>query len=91
MPADGLGTEAAAWWDRGRHVELLGQQIFVVDLPPGTEENRPPLLVIHGFPTSSLDYAGVADALAARRRVVLLDLPGYGFSGKPDRPYPLAG
>jgi pimeloyl-ACP methyl ester carboxylesterase len=91
MPADGLGPEATAWWDRGRHVELLGQQIFVVDLPAGDDDGRPPLLVIHGFPTSSLDYAGVADALAAHRRVVLLDLPGYGFSAKPDRPYLLAG
>ncbi|HEX7353902.1 MAG TPA: alpha/beta hydrolase [Mycobacteriales bacterium] len=90
MPADALGLEATAWRDRGRHVDLLGEPVFVVDVPAKAEE-RPPLLVIHGFPTSSIDYAGVVDALAARRRVVLLDLPGFGFSAKPDRPYTMAG
>src|SRR5215203_5859649 len=48
-----------------------------------------PLLVVHGFPTSSVDFAPIVDRLAERRRVVLLDLPGYGLSAKPDRPYSL--
>ena len=92
MPPDpaSLGREAAAWRDRGRHVELLGEPVFVVDVPAESSE-RLPLLVIHGFPTSSLDFAAVLPALARRRRVVLLDLPGYGFSAKPDRPYTMAG
>lgn len=43
----------------------------------------PPLLAIHGFPTSSYDFHQVWPALTARRRVVALDLPGFGFSAKP--------
>lgn len=89
MP-DSLGVEASAWRDRGQQLELLGETVFVVDVPAESSE-RLPLLVIHGFPTSSLDFALVLPALAQRRRVVLLDLPGYGFSAKPDRPYTMAG
>jgi pimeloyl-ACP methyl ester carboxylesterase len=49
-----------------------------------------PLLVLHGFPTSSFDYAAVLDGLRAGRRVVLLDMVGYGLSAKPDRAYSMA-
>jgi pimeloyl-ACP methyl ester carboxylesterase len=49
------------------------------------------LLVVHGFPTSSVDFAPVLERLALGRRVVLLDLPGYGMSAKPDRRYSLFG
>ena len=48
---------------------------------------REPLLVIHGFPTSSFDFHGVADELARDRRVVLFDMVGYGLSAKPDLAY----
>jgi pimeloyl-ACP methyl ester carboxylesterase len=43
----------------------------------------PVLLLIHGWPTSSIDWFGVADQLSARFRVCALDFPGYGFSDKP--------
>lgn len=86
-----LSRDASAWWERGEHHELLGEEVFVVDVAPEVDEGRAPLLVIHGFPTSSLDFAAVVPRLSARRRVVLLDLPGFGFSAKPDRAYTMAG
>ena len=46
-----------------------------------------PLLVIHGFPSSSFDFHHVVDALAEHRRVLLFDMIGYGLSAKPDRAY----
>ena len=49
-----------------------------------------PLLILHGFPTSSFDYTAVLDGLRAGRRVLLLDLLGYGLSSKPDRAYTMA-
>lgn len=71
-----------AWRDAGRLVPLLGRRIFVVDSGgPGL-----PLLLIHGFPTSSWDWAPVWDELATNRRVVAFDLLGFGFSDKP-RPH----
>src|SRR3954453_2282696 len=47
------------------------------------DEDAPPLLLVHGFPTSSIDWAEVIDPLADRYRVCALDFPGYGFSDKP--------
>ena len=41
------------------------------------------LLLVHGWPTSSIDWFDVAGRLSARFRVCALDFPGYGFSGKP--------
>jgi pimeloyl-ACP methyl ester carboxylesterase len=41
------------------------------------------LLLIHGWPTSSIDWFDVAGPLSAKFRVCALDFPGYGFSDKP--------
>lgn len=42
-----------------------------------------PLLLLHGHPQSQAMWHRVAPQLAARFRVVLLDLRGYGDSGRP--------
>ena len=82
--------EIAAWEARGAYHDLLGRRVFAVDVPAGTGERAEPLLVIHGYPTSSFDFAGVVDRLAERRRVVLVDLLGHGLSAKPDVAYTVA-
>jgi len=46
----------------------------------------PTVLMLHGFPTWSYDYAEVADDLASDHDVITLDFLGYGASDKP-RPY----
>lgn len=46
----------------------------------------PTVLMLHGFPTWSYDYAEVATDLAADHDVVTLDFLGYGASEKPN-PY----
>lgn len=43
----------------------------------------PAVLLLHGFPTWSYDYAAVAADLAADHRVITLDFLGYGASDKP--------
>ena len=43
----------------------------------------PPLLLLHGFPQTSLMWRGVAPLLARRFSVVCADLRGYGQSGCP--------
>ena len=78
---------AAAWRERGRERRLCGHAIFTVDLPATGPERRPPLLVLHGFPSSSFDFHRIADRLAADRRVLLFDMLGYGLSDKPDLAY----
>ena len=46
----------------------------------------PTVLLLHGFPTWSYDYAEVADDLARDHDVITLDFLGYGASDKPN-PY----
>ena len=85
-----MNPPAESWRRRGRHLELEGHRIFTVDIPCTGTQVRPPLLVLHGFPTSSFDFHLVADGLAADRRVILFDMLGYGLSDKPDRAYSFA-
>ena len=42
-----------------------------------------PVLLIHGFPTSSHLWRNVLPRLAERHRAIAIDLPGYGLSDKP--------
>lgn len=80
-----------SWKARGHTRTLCGHRIFTVDIPASGPESGPPLLVLHGFPTSSFDFCGVVDALATTRRVLLFDMLGYGLSDKPDLAYDFAG
>jgi pimeloyl-ACP methyl ester carboxylesterase len=68
-------------------VELGGQRIFVREQPgDGT-----PLLLLHGYPSSSYDWRAVLELLPGRR-VVMFDFLGYGLSDKPrDHVYSLIG
>jgi 2-hydroxymuconate-semialdehyde hydrolase len=43
----------------------------------------PPVLLIHGIPTSGLLWTDVAERLAPRARVLAVDLLGYGLSARP--------
>lgn len=83
-------TSAAEWESLGRWIPFGAHEIFLIDLPAIGAERHEPLLVVHGYPTSSFDFAPVAPALRAGRRVVAVDLLGFGFSDKPDAPYTMA-
>lgn len=80
----------AAWEARGERREIAGHSIFTLVAPALTRELDEPLLVLHGFPSSSYDFAAVLDDLRRTRRVLLLDFLGYGLSAKPDQAYTLA-
>ena len=83
-------TTSAGWESIGTTRRLCGERIFTIDAPSIGPERHAPLLVLHGFPTSSFDYAAVLDGLRDGRRVLLFDMLGYGLSAKPDRGYPMA-
>lgn len=91
-PGDAL-TRLAAWRDGGT----------ILDVPcstGGTRTHRvwtrvdgdgPWLTLIHGFPTSSFDMSAVAAAMAPARRVLCLDMIGFGESDRPgDHVYSVA-
>ncbi len=66
-----------AWRCAGRTLEIDGEQVFL-----RVEGEGPSLLLLHAYPTASWGFHKVWNALAARYRLVALDLPGSGFSGK---------
>ncbi len=66
-----------AWRRAGRYVDVGGRRIFVVERDGvGT-----PVVIVHGYPGSSHDFARVVEHLD--RPTVAFDLLGYGFSAKP--------
>jgi len=71
-----------AWWSAGERVPLVvgGREwrIFVRRMGAG-----PTMTLLHGFPSSSHDWAKVAPALAERYSLILLDFLGFGASEKP--------
>lgn len=68
------------WHDAGNHFSYRNQQIFYRDEGAGF-----PLLVIHGYPTSSWDFAPIWPQLTASRRCIAADMIGFGFSDKPPK------
>ncbi|CAG6926877.1 alpha/beta hydrolase [Mycobacterium avium subsp. paratuberculosis] len=44
-------------------------------------------MLVHGFPTSSIDYFALAGELSRDFDIHLIDFPGYGLSDKPSEPY----
>lgn len=88
MTPASLPPALRAWHDAGHRYHHRGHGIFVRRDGPAT---APVLLLIHGFPTASWDWAELWPALAQRYRVLTLDLIGFGFSGKPrDYAYAIA-
>jgi pimeloyl-ACP methyl ester carboxylesterase len=55
----------------------------------GAASRAAPVVLLHGLNNSCLTWSGVAPLLAADRRVLLLDLPGHGESGRPNLGYEL--
>jgi pimeloyl-ACP methyl ester carboxylesterase len=47
------------------------------------EKHKPTLLLIHGFPTASIDWQHVWPHLAKHFRLITLDMIGFGLSDKP--------
>lgn len=79
-----------AWAEQGTTILVDGEEVVLWDVPAAEGERYEPLLVVHGFPTSSFDWAHLVPRLARHRRVVLFDMLGFGLSAKPDRVYTLA-
>lgn len=68
------------WFAAGERVPAGRHTLF--ERVAGGEDARW-LTLLHGFPTSSFDWAPVADRLAAHRRLLMFDFLGFGDSDKP--------
>lgn len=88
----GSGEVAALieeWEGEGERIPVDGRHVWCRRCAAGSNVGNAPLLVLHGFPTCSLDWRLVLSALAAERDVVLVDFAGFGLSDKPDHRYGL--
>src|SRR5205823_6467655 len=78
LPAD-VAAVHDGWRRRGHFVTLAeGQRLFVAQ-----EGEGPDLLLVHGFPSTSHDFAAALPLLGAHFRVTAFDQLGFGFSDKP--------
>lgn len=69
------------WRALGQRTQILGRQLFWID---SGGADKPVLLLLHGYPTSSWDWAPLWAELTAKFRVLTLDMLGFGFSDKPN-------
>lgn len=63
-----------------------GREVTVFSRHCGTP-GASALVLVHGFPTSSIDYFALAGELGSEFDIFVLDFPGYGLSDKPPAPH----
>jgi pimeloyl-ACP methyl ester carboxylesterase len=78
LPAAVLPIPPDAWEDGGQQFMWQDHRLFARIGGEG-----PPLLLVHGFPTSSWDWARLWPLLLSRHRLFALDALGFGRSDKP--------
>lgn len=72
-----------------RFIELQGMQVHLRD--EGPRDDPEPIVLIHGTSASLHTWDGWAAALKDQRRVIRMDLPGFGLTGPaPDGDYRMA-
>lgn len=70
-------------------IEVMdGMRLRYIDV--GNDTGQPPLVLIHGLASRIEEYEDIVPRFAKDRRVLVLDLPGNGYSDHPDRPYTLS-
>ncbi len=73
-----MDAELECWKADGQYFDYLGFNVFY-----RTDGSGPPLLLIHGYPFNSWDWASIWPALTSRFTVIAPDMLGMGFSDKP--------
>ncbi len=84
-PADTSFEEARASVPNSEYshfADIDGVRIHYQEKGTGT-----PLVLLHGFTSSTYSWKEVFEPLSQNFRVIAVDLKGFGFSGKPDGDY----
>ncbi len=79
FPADKKFVTVAAV-QNDQLIENSPVRLAYKEFPPGTENQKPPIILIHGSPGDSESLSGLAKELSRTRRVIVPDLPGFGDS-----------
>lgn len=87
-----MTDDLRTWWQEGERLQLEVPEtsgvgfntwgIFTRTLGRGEW-----VTLIHGFPTSSWDWAPIVEPLARRNRLLAFDMLGFGASDKPRRDF----
>lgn len=85
-------TKVRATRHEQRDAVARGLRLRYIDVGPTEPDGASelPVLLIHGLTSRLEEYEDLVPHLARRHRVIVPDLPGSGYSDKPDRPYTLA-
>ena len=75
-----FSAQLLSWERSGDYRELKGQRHFVHIAGTG-----PALLLLHGFPSASVDWAPLWPQLTAHFRCYTFDFLGFGLSAKPKK------
>lgn len=67
-----------------QHKKVLVNGVEIFYREAGNKEN-PSILLLHGFPTSSLMFKNLMTALSGTYHFIAPDYPGFGFSSFPSR------
>lgn len=70
------------WYNHGEYPEYKGFKIYARE---NKQMDKPALLLLHGFPTSSYDWYKIWPKLHKNYRLIAFDFLGFGYS---DKPYP---
>lgn len=76
--------DTQSWRDKANYFDFQGHRIAYW---VGGQMRAPALLLVHGFPTCSWDWAPVWDTLLAKYRLIACDMLGFGLSDKPRSGY----
>jgi pimeloyl-ACP methyl ester carboxylesterase len=73
------------WAQQGKYFNFDGYPIFYYDssVRDVSAMSKPTLLLLHGYPTSSIDWLLMRDELEQRFHIIAPDYIGYGLSAKP--------
>jgi len=73
------------WAKQGKYFNFDGYPIFYYDssVRDATAMSKPTLLLLHGYPTASIDWLYMRDELEQRFHIIAPDYIGYGLSAKP--------
>jgi haloacetate dehalogenase len=85
-----LSRETAAAQPAGKAASAVSDHLETAEIKTGDNTifirrygKGPPLLMVHGFPRTSLMWRHAAPQLASHHTVICVDLRGYGRSGVP--------
>ncbi|GAA5444621.1 haloalkane dehalogenase 2 [Microbulbifer sp. NBRC 101763] len=70
------------WLSSGQYFSYQNHRLFYIDSDPNNLQ-KPILLMVHGFPTSSYDWHKVWPQLTENFRCIAMDMLGFGYSDKP--------